>query len=932
MPKGVPTSAEQQGFLRRRPVLAGFLLGIAGTIVVMGLSFTRIVQLLELKAYDRLVQVRPAIPVSDRIVHVDIDDASIVALDNKYPLLRSRYASVVDALAQAGAKQILFDVNFPNQSDPSIARERLLAAERIADPQARQEAIAAGVQDHDAVFAAALGRTDRVYLTFTLDTPYVYEKRLSGLYAKAKAALLANLEIGPDALAAAAGVAVDDVRRVEMSLKRRAAQEYLAGLTPDALEDRDRVTKALIPHYRPGYVSPEAELVEAERRRALAVRRLTAVAALPAAALRHKGLPRFQALEPVEWEFMQHVQHAGFVNVEPDVDGTLRRVPLALAQGGKPYLQLGVRAALDWLGVDVSTVEIRPKSLRFRVGDEAVAVPTDREGRALLNWVNRRWQETFTHVPLAKVVEVRDVRRLLEQNLAAIDARYFRGRRARVQADPNAAPEQVREVEQELLEFLTKNVARGRAMLAKVADPSRAAKMREQLDAIETDLAVVGGQRARAASLSQWLRSQVAGKICIIGDTSTGTTDLHATPVSGEQPGVTVHSNVINMIFQRQFLREAPAWANLMLIAFWGMANTLASLWGTAVRNAARTLALVALSVAVAYLLFVQAGVHVAVFGPLAAQIVAFSSVTIMRQLTEERGKREIRHAFEHYLSPDVVEIVAEDPTRLQLGGEKRKITILFSDIQGFSTVSESLDEHTLVTWLNEYLTEMSDTIMDYGGTVDKYEGDLIMAFFGAPLDMPDHATRTCLAVLENRQKLVELRKDWAARGLPPIYARVGINSGQALVGNLGSHKRLNYSAIGDDVNLAARLEPANKAYGTYLMISEATYEQAKDAVVARELDLLRVVGRWRPVRVFELVGKQGEVDDDTLQGLQFYADGLAYYRERKWREAVELFTQAQEVIHGDPPSQMMMARCGQYLVKPPGDDWDMVFNQQSKE
>ncbi len=916
MAKGLPSSGSS--FFRRRPALSGFLFGMAGVAVVMGLSFTQLLRALELKAYDRFMQIRCSPPVSDRIVMVDIDDASIDEI-GEFPFVRSHYAAVVDLLREAGARQILFDITFPNPSHPTAAAGESDAAPRIVN--------------HDELFAEALERARGVYLPFTLDTTYLYSPEISAWFAKARAALWADIELDAADLANVLALDAEQIRRREWTLKRRAVREYMAQLDAASLKDKAKVMRALLPHWRPGYVSPEAALVEAERRRELGVRRIAAAAALPASHARGLDLPSYKELSPPEWLFAQHLRRTGYVNAEPDpLDGSLRRVQLAMMFRGRVYLQIALRAALDWLGADPAAARLEADGLHFQAGAERVFVPTDRSGAALVNWVARDWAQTFRHIPFAKIVELGEVRRVLERNLAALDARYFRGRRARLLADPKTRPEQVRAVEEELLEFLAENVRRGKAMAANARSPQRAAAMRKQIKAIESDLLVVREQRRRAAALAEWLRGAAAGRICIIGDTSTSSTDLHPTPVSTQQPGVTLHANVINMILQRRFLREAPRWVNLLLIAFWGLANTFASLWGGAGRNATRTAALTFSSAGVAFLLFAQTGVFVAVFGPFFAQVTAFAAVTIMRQFTEERSKREIRYAFEHYLSPEVVDLVAEDPSRLALGGEKRELTILFSDIQGFSTISEGLDEQALVEWLNEYLGEMSQTIIDAGGVVDKYEGDLIMAFFGAPQDMPDHAVRACLATLENQRKLAALRPRWEARGLPPVFARVGLNTGQALVGNLGSKTRLNYSIIGDEVNIAARLEPANKAFGTYTMISEATYRAAQDAIVARELDLIRVVGRWRPIRVYELIGKKGEVSPDVLKGIAAYEEGLAYYRERRWSEAVERFTRAQEIVPGDPPSQMMMARCGEYLVKPPPEDWDGVFNLQSKE
>ena len=927
--------APSETFLRRHPTLVGFLLGLAGTLVVMAASMLGLAEGLELKTFDSFVRMSPSVPMSDRIVHIDIDDDSIEAL-GEFPFVRSRYATVMDLLTKAGAEQIIFDIVFPDPSKPTADRAALAALERLKTVDELRRGIRAAAADHDAIFAAALQRSSRVYLPYTFDTTYVYSAAVEAWHGRAKQVLLSDMEAEPARLAKAIGVKVERVRDIEATLKRRVVREFLDSREDESQLPYDAVCAALIPGYTLGYCSPETALIEAERRRWLAARRVAELAALPASAGQPANLRRERELNAAEWTLMQHVRRSGFVNIEPDTyDGTLRRVRLAVVYNGRVYLQLAAQAALDSLGADMESVEIDARAFRFRVGEETVQIPVDSQGMALVNWAHGatgKWQDTFQHVPFAKIVELGEAGELLESTWRYLDERRFGGDRADALADPHATPETIAAVEDRLSQELAGKLAKGKAMFAKVTDPARAARMRPQIEEIETELRAVAERRARCAALDQWLRDKVAGKTCIIGDTSTSSTDLNPTPVHSRQPGVTLHTNVMNMIFERQFLRRAPGWLNSLLVLLWGTTITIASLRGSAVRNLSLTILLVAANFAVGLLAFSKGHMHVAVRVPLVAQVLSFAAVVTFRQLTEERGKRQIRHAFEHYLSPEVVELVADDPGRLRLGGDMRELTVLFTDIQGFSAVCEGLDPPALVDWLNEYLTEMSETVIESGGVVDKYEGDLIMAFFGAPQDMPDHAARACLAMLENQAKLARLRKDWRARGMPPIYARVGMNTDRVLVGNLGSRTRLNYSVIGDGVNLAARLEPANKVYGTDIMVSEATYEQAKDTVVARELDVIRVVGRAQPVRVYELLGLPGEVDDDTLKALELYAEGLACYRAREWTNAITAFQNAAAQRDGDLPSMTLMARCASYLEAPPPDDWDRVFNLTTKE
>jgi adenylate cyclase len=223
---------------------------------------------------------------------------------------------------------------------------------------------------------------------------------------------------------------------------------------------------------------------------------------------------------------------------------------------------------------------------------------------------------------------------------------------------------------------------------------------------------------------------------------------------------------------------------------------------------------------------------------------------------------------------------------------------------------------------MNRYLTEMTETILDSKGTLDKYIGDAIMAFWGAPVARPDHALTACKTALENQKKCKALSVVLEGEGFPPIRARIGLNSGAASVGNMGSKRRFSYTALGDDINLASRLEGANKHYGTYIMIAENTLAQAGDAVVTRELDLLKVKGKAKAVRVYELLGLKGEVDPETLKKAKAFEAAIALYRGRRFAEAIEGFAR----LSPDKAAKMYEERCRELLAAPPPEDWDGSF------
>ncbi len=315
----------------------------------------------------------------------------------------------------------------------------------------------------------------------------------------------------------------------------------------------------------------------------------------------------------------------------------------------------------------------------------------------------------------------------------------------------------------------------------------------------------------------------------------------------------------------------------------------------------------------------------------LTASTMGFLTINVYLFIEERKEKSFIKNAFGQYLSPKVIDKLVEDPSALALGGEKREMTAFFSDVQGFSTISESLTPDELVQLLNEYLTEMCNIIADFDGTIDKFEGDAIIAFWGAPLNQANHATLACLACIEMQKRLLDLRKKWAEEGKPQLLVRMGVNSGPMVVGNMGSQSRMDYTIMGDSVNLAARLEGANKFYKTYTMISEFTFQQAKNDIEAREVDTIRVVGRNEAIKVFEILGNKGKVTEERAKAMESYYRGLALYKQQKFKEAAEVFESVLEMAPMDGPSQTYVNRCYDYIENPPGDAWDGVYTHTEK-
>ena len=290
-----------------------------------------------------------------------------------------------------------------------------------------------------------------------------------------------------------------------------------------------------------------------------------------------------------------------------------------------------------------------------------------------------------------------------------------------------------------------------------------------------------------------------------------------------------------------------------------------------------------------------------------------------------------IQSTFERYVSPAVATEIINNPDMLNLGGERKTLTILFADIGDFTNLSETLQPEEVVVRLNEYFHGMNDAIMEYNGTIDKFQGDSVIAFWGAPIAQENHALLACQAAIKCRRFLNKLEEEWVAWGLPPRTYRFGINTGKVVVGNIGSTTRFEYTVIGDDVNLASRLEGANNNYGTQIMISEATYSLVKDTLIAREIDIIRVVGKTKPIKVYELVEEREKVDEEKAMIIKHFETGIHAYRNRQWEEAFSSFEYVLQLSPDDKPAKVYIQRCRECQHAAPAQDWNGVFTLSEK-
>jgi adenylate cyclase len=428
-------------------------------------------------------------------------------------------------------------------------------------------------------------------------------------------------------------------------------------------------------------------------------------------------------------------------------------------------------------------------------------------------------------------------------------------------------------------------------------------------------------------------------KIVLVGATAIGMGDLRNTPF--ESPiymGVEVHANIIDDLLHseekgRSFLHRgfSERMTDVAFILLFGLGF---GLWFSRIRPLYSTISLVLGLAAFAwfvYFIFAHEGRWLSFVIPAGTLVANYAAVTSFRMIFEESEKRKIRKTFSQYLSPGVIALIERDPQKyIRPGGEMKELTVMFSDIRGFTTISERLTPDELVSLLNQYLGAMTDVVFAHYGTLDKYIGDAIMAFWGSPYPQADHAFRACACAVGMAGALRKLNTRWLEEGRTPLAIGIGLNTGPVNVGNMGSDKRLAWTVMGDNVNLASRLEGITKEYQTQIVVSEGTEQDVASHFVFRELDKIRVKGKHKPVKIFELLDIATERPKYAALLAQF-DEAMAAYRSQDWKEAAARFGELLGAYPEDGPTRVFLQRALEYLDNAPESDWDGVYVMKSK-
>lgn len=432
------------------------------------------------------------------------------------------------------------------------------------------------------------------------------------------------------------------------------------------------------------------------------------------------------------------------------------------------------------------------------------------------------------------------------------------------------------------------------------------------------------------------------GKKLYYGLTATGTHDLNPMPFNPRYPMVGLHANALNTILNNDLIHEVDLLIIIGIILFIGV---LLAFGVPALTPSQGGIATGTILVAYSYLsfwLFSNQNIWLDLFGPMFTLALGYLGITVYNYIQEEKNKQFLKESFGTYVSPELIDQMYESGEEPSLGGSEGYHTAFFTDIQSFSAFSEKLSATDLVGLLNEYLTDMTDVLLENKGTLDKYIGDAIVAFYGAPIPIDQHELWACKTAIKMQDNLAVLREKWQEEGdrwpeiVHHMQNRIGINTGQMVTGNMGSASRMNYTMMGDTVNLAARLEASAKQYGVYIQIADTTYQPNKEILVVRDLDFVRVMGKEEPVQVWELIAEKGKESEIYNKILPAYHEALKLYKNQDFKQAIDAFNESDTLEDMFPgrktnPSRVYIPRCEHFLQNPPGDDWDGVWTLTSK-
>lgn len=675
---------------------------------------------------------------------------------------------------------------------------------------------------------------------------------------------------------------------------------------------------------------------------------------------------------PVD-KFVKAARGVGFVSFEREQSrGVVRSIPLVADADGTLVFQLGLLVALDRLGIERSAIRAEDGALLLGREDAPRLVEIDSKGLTLLNWQAprplRRWQDSFTHIPAARVWEIAASRvavhenerhlnlskaELVETRHAATHTEYaeyvmlVNRRLEQGHETPDRSRDALSDAAMEELAGIDRRIEEieadavmwlRRAHSLWVDQEPRSDAERAQRDRIVDLYAKFGeGQlvahiaklnaalQRRIESLLGELRPRIEGKICLVGYTASGMADLVTSPVFDSVPGVMAHANLINMVLQDRPANRTRRGLGTLILAFVGILATLGTVRGRSLITAAAMLAMAIVLVLLGGAVFWAWTYHTPSLPAAVQVLVVWAGVTVYRQFVEERARRRFQRALAQYTSPAVAAQIARRTEVGDLSPQPARVTCYFSDLAGFTPLSERLGAERTRIVLNAYLQAMSGVLVDHRALINKFMGDGIFAFFNAPVrPCEDHAAAACACALDSLVALRNLNQTGSiAQHTEPLEARIGLSTGEAFVGDYGSDTKLDYTCIGDTVNLGSRLEAANKGFGTHILVDGATRQGAGDGLLFRSLGLIQVAGKALAVEVHELIDRVENVDAETRERATLLEQAVRHYQSCQWDRCVAHLDRCEKLSGGDPVIQRYRDAVSLNRTSPPPPDWN---------
>ncbi len=932
------------------------------------LSCAGLLQKFELRVYDILLAARPITEKTPDLALVEVDDASLDKL-GPWPWSRDIIADVLLRLREVGAKTAVFDIEYISLSKVAVNPDDAeLLKEKAGTAEGAQ--IAAEVfRDNDEFFSKAVQFFGNTWLTINKEQ-IVSVSEEDDEYARRR--FLIN--------------GIDD--KNDLIKKGNDAENKINGIT--------------------------------------------------------------QGFSPAHHRFVKMAAGAGFTNIIVDKDGTRRRVELLNKQKGGYLGQLVLAPLLKELDVHSITRKGNAMILHNALKKDGkrgdIRIPLDQNGCMLIHWAPDEYADTFKHESVMIINQLWECEEALLNNLQEFtrvaltdtegtplsysseiekifeDAQYIKNFRSYIFdnlngydidgnpiASENGMGESVQELQASYFE--------ARKEFFKRVQNFYSGPYKDEIKVAIEGLAGTGAIDAGdEAMLNEFFASafdgvqsltelyldtfesihkKLDGAFCIVGNMASGSTDLGSTPFKNFFPNVGTHANVYNTILTGQFITPLPAWwALLAAFALFAAFALITAKAPPAIQNITGG-ALIAASIAVAVLLMALFGLYLPIVAAVMAEFSAYLALMILRFASNERERALIKSKFGAYVAPEVVEQIIQNPKYAQVGGDNKELTALFSDVRKFSKFTEIVNNingeekgaEQLVAALNNYLGALSDAIQSERGTIDKYVGDEIVSFFGAPIDDPEHAFHSCAAAIKMREaeekinseffkefkyakcaerpwKEVAAEENWDdaqtkkylayvaeynSNGWIPmlLQSRIGLNSGRMVVGNMGTDKKLNYTIMGNNVNLASRLEGTNKVYGSWIVCSQSTWDLIKqtgreEELAVRAFDAVRVINVEKPVRLYNILGFRNKMGDARLKACAIFNKGMDYYMKgttapgylkplSELEEAKKYFDMAAQLYPEDQSSAVFSQRCADFIKNGAPQVWDGVYTMQSK-